>query len=106
MQQLIVASTQVSNEEPKGTEALVAPVSSPQLGTVPPQPRQEQTSHLSLRSPPETKADVSPPARVRINRLDIQIVNQRPAARPSQTSAPDIAQLLERRHLSRADLIV
>src|ERR1700730_16272538 len=105
-QQLTAASMQGSNDEAKRTEALVAQVTSLHLGAVPPQPRQEQTPHLSLRSPPEKQADVSPPARLRINPLDIQIVTQPPAAQPSQTSALDMAQLFERRHLGRTDLIV
>jgi len=60
-----------------------------------------------LRPPAPAEAAAPPQPRLRINRLDVQIINQ-PAAQPQPvgTRAPDVTQQLERRYLGRADLIV
>jgi hypothetical protein len=67
----------------------------------------EQKDPVMVRQPAAAGVPVPPEPRLRINRLDVQIINQSPAP-PShaRTGAPDPAQLLERRYLGRADLIV
>ncbi|MGH9932567.1 MAG: hypothetical protein ACREA9_25470, partial [Pyrinomonadaceae bacterium] len=71
-------------------------------------PRVEQTSeYLQLRQPPIARAEVAPPPRLRINRLDIQVINHvSPPAQPPPMQAPDISQLLEKKHLGRVELLL
>jgi hypothetical protein len=71
-----------------------------------PTPRTEQSSqHLQLRQPSIAPAPVVvPPARLQINRIDIQVVNQPPAP-PPPAHAPDVSQLLEK-HLGRVELLL
>lgn len=73
-----------------------------------PTPRAEQSSeYLQLRQPSITPAPVVPPARLQINRLDIQVINQVAAPLPSPPAhVPDMSQLLERKHLSRVELLL
>lgn len=73
-----------------------------------PLPRIEQTSeYLQLRQPPIAPTPVAPAPRLRINRLDIQVINQVPAPpQPPPTQAPDVSQLLEKKHLGRVELLL
>lgn len=71
-----------------------------------PRPRVEQPSeYLQLRQPPIAPAAVAPPPRLRINRLDIQVINHVPPP-PPPTRAPDVSQLLEKKHLGRVELLL
>src|SRR5262249_21739466 len=81
---------------------LIAP---PAFASSPAAPRIEQSSeHLHPRQPSIAPAPVVvPPARLQINRIDIQLVNQAPAP-PPPARAPDVSQLLEK-HLGRVELL-
>jgi hypothetical protein len=81
----------------------------PQVFEAPaPRPRVEQPSeYLQLRQPAVAPAAVAPPPRLRINRLDIQVINHvSPPAAPQPTRAPDVSQLLEKNHLGRVELLL
>ena len=69
-------------------------------------PRVEHTSaHLQPRQPSFAPAPVVPPARLHINRVDIQVINQVPPPPPA-ARVPDISQLLEKRHAGRVELLL
>lgn len=71
-------------------------------------PRLEPTpEHLQLWQPPVAPAVAASP-RLRINRLEVQVINYTPprATTTPQTQAPDVSQLLEKRHLGRIDLLI
>jgi|GEM_PF-4754713 len=93
---------------PARNGASAARVTPPALEPSASAPRLEPTpEHLPLWQPPVAPAVAAPP-RLRINRLDIQVVNYtppRPTTTP-QTEAPDVSQLLEKRHLGRIDLLI
>lgn len=93
---------EVSSVDPKQSEA---PATPPALASAP-LPRQESIAERAMfRPPPITQFVANPPARLRINRLDINIVNAFPAPPPTQTRSSDVSQLLDREHLGRVDLI-
>lgn len=73
-----------------------------------PTPRAEQVpEYLALQQPSIAPAAVVPPARLQINRLDIQVINQAAAPPPPQPAhAPDVSQLLEKKHLGRVELLL
>ena len=68
--------------------------------------RVEQTSeHLQPRQRSLAPAPVAPPARLHINRVDIQVINQVPPSPPA-AHVPDVSQLLEKKHLGRVELLL
>jgi|GEM_PF-3802224 len=72
------------------------------IHVAPPQPRDKHATHFGRREPPAR----SPQPRLRINRLEIQIVNQPIATVSSGTSAADTGQSLERRLIGRTGMIL
>lgn len=74
-----------------------------------PTPRAEQAAEYSpFRQPSITAAPIVPPARLQINRLDVQVINQAPAPPPTPPAQvrPDVSQLLEKKHVGRVDLLL
>jgi hypothetical protein len=66
--------------------------------------RVEPTSkHVQPRQP--SIAPAPPPARLHINRVDIQVINHVPPPPPA-AHVPDISQLLEKKHLGRVELLL
>jgi hypothetical protein len=71
-----------------------------------PAPRVEPASeHVQPRQPFIAPAPVVPPARLQINRLDVQIINQAPAPQPQTARVTDVSQLLEKQ-LGRVGLLL
>ena len=68
--------------------------------------RVEQTSeHLQRRQPSLAPAPVPSPARLHINRVDIQVINQVPPPPPAPR-VPDVSQVFEKKHLGRVELLL
>src|SRR5215213_2560031 len=76
------------------------------LESLAPAPRAEPASeYVQPRQPLIAPAPVAPPARLQINRLDVQIINQAPAPPPQAARVTDVSQLLEKQ-LSRVGLLL
>lgn len=73
---------------------------------VPTQPLARSQAAVPTQLPAQSQAEVPTQPRLRINRLDIQIINMPEASPPAQTNSPDVSQLLARCYLARADLIL
>ena len=68
--------------------------------------RVEQISnHFQPRQSSLAPSPVAPPARLHINRVDIQVINQVPPPPPA-ARVPDVSQLLEKKHLGRVELLL
>lgn len=60
---------------------------------------------LQPRQPSLALSPVPSPARLHINRVDIQVINQAPPPPPA-ARVPDVSQLLEKKHLGRVELLL
>jgi hypothetical protein len=65
----------------------------------------QPSEYLQFRQPSIAPAPVTPPPRLQINRIDIQVVNQVPPPPPPPARAPDVSQVLEK-HLGRVELLL
>lgn len=94
-------------KEVKRDESPPTRLAPPALEASAPRPRVEQPSkYLQLIQSPVVPTVVAPPARLRINRLDIQVINHVPPPPPLPTHAPDVSQLLEKKYLGRVELLL
>jgi hypothetical protein len=105
--QLSTVVHNVANQEPQSIAQPTALLPVRASEALVPTPRLEQPAELfNLRQPPMAPPAAARQARLRINRIDIQVVNNMRPAAPSETRAPDVSQMLEKRHLGRVALLL
>lgn len=106
--QLSSVVNNVANQEPQSIAQPTALLPVRASEALVPTPRLEQPAELlNLRQPPMAAPPAAAPqARLRINRIDIQVVNNMRPAAPSEARAPDVSQMLEKRHLGRVALLL
>jgi hypothetical protein len=105
MKMLTPVITELRSSESTSREPSAAATAGVSMDADRPGPKPEQP-RLSLGSRPATEPAAAPQPKLRINRIDIQVINQPQAPQTSTPPAPDIAQQLERRYLGRTDMIL
>lgn len=105
--QVTAVASKAAIHEPQPIERPIAPA--PVLvpdALVPTSKLEQPSGFFKLRQPPTAPAAAAPQARLRINRIDIQVVNNVRPPVPAETRTSDVGQTLEKRHLGRVELLL
>jgi hypothetical protein len=99
----VISKAPEQRERPRESSPQISP---PAFELATATPKRELAAEYFMPLPTVAQVTTSPPVRLRINRMDINIINTLPTPPPAQARVPDVSQILDREHLGRLELLL